>query len=569
MSKFQGTPASKRSGPISVQTTTGPARTFEGGAAFSRDVKSELFNLAVVNMVGESTFYEAAGDRDSRYVRLIHEVAVTDPAWLYLFLGWLRNKANMRSAALVGAAEALKARLDAGLNEPFEVNRSWVGDTIRVGNKDFVPQGMARADEPGEFLAYWASKWGEVKEVKPGRLTAPRLPMAVKRGLSLAANDLFGEYAYMKYGRVEDGYSLADVVELSHVAPKDDKQSALYRHAINERHDRKAEIPQELVMLQRRKEIMAIPVGERRAFLDEPTSEGKLKAAGITWEALSGWLQGPLDAAFWERLIFSRAMGYGALLKNLANFERAGISKTARKNVQDRLSDPGEVAGSRLFPYRFLSAYRAVQSDWWSECLSDALDASLSNLAHLPGSTLVLADTSQSMRGPVTERSKVQYIDVAALTAVAVAKACDHVEFYGFANHSFRHELPKGGSVLKAVRSFSERVGEAGGGTETVKALRETWRPEFSRVIVVTDMQAFADYSRMDVWHALRNVPQDITAVSSAVPEDVVMYGLGSGGYAATGFDLSRRNRYEISGFSDQVFKMMSLLERGDGGWPF
>jgi len=572
MSKFQGSRAALRSGPVSVQTTVATATTYEGGAGYTRDVRSELFNLAVVNMVGESTFYESAEDRDSRYADLIRQVAVTEPAWLYRFLGWLRNKANMRSAALVGGAEALKARLEAGLTDPFEVERSWIGDTIQVGNKDFVPQVMARADEPGEFLAYWASNWGNVREIKPGRYSAPVLPMAVKRGLQLALNDLFDEYAYQKYGRVEEGYSLADVVELTHPAPKDAKQGALYRHALNERHNRKAEIPSELVMLQRRKEIMAIPVGERRAFLDEPTSSEKLKAAGITWEQLSGWLQGPLDAAFWEKLIFSGALGYMAMLRNLANFEKAGISKTARKRVQERLSDPTEVMRSRQMPYRFLSAYRAVQSDWWGECLSDALDASLSNLPHLPGSTLVLADTSMSMRSPVSGKSRVHYADVAALFAVAMAKAGDHTELYGFADRTFEHKLPRGGSVLRAIESFVQRIGEVGGGTETVMALKKLWRPEFSRVIIVTDMQAFADYNwqrNQSVWYADRSVPRDTTAVSTAVPEDVVMYGVGGVGYATTGFDLSKPNRYEISGFSDQVFRMMSLLERGNGDWPF
>ena len=43
---------------------------------------------------------------------------------------------------------------------------------------------------------------------------------------------------------------------------------------------------------------MALPVGERRARADAgPT--GPLARAGMTWESLAGWLQGPLDAAAW------------------------------------------------------------------------------------------------------------------------------------------------------------------------------------------------------------------------------------------------------------------------------
>jgi len=42
-----------------------------------RDAESELFLLAVTNMVGEDTFYERADARDARFVELVHAVTVT------------------------------------------------------------------------------------------------------------------------------------------------------------------------------------------------------------------------------------------------------------------------------------------------------------------------------------------------------------------------------------------------------------------------------------------------------------------------------------------------------------
>src|SRR5687767_16012284 len=101
MSKFNR-PAPVRAGALSaVATTTERTATHEGGPGFARDAKSELFLLAVSNMVGEDTFYEKASDRDERYRRLIAQVAVSDGPWLARFLPWLRNTANMRSAPLV------------------------------------------------------------------------------------------------------------------------------------------------------------------------------------------------------------------------------------------------------------------------------------------------------------------------------------------------------------------------------------------------------------------------------------------------------------------------------------
>src|SRR5690348_18493823 len=89
------------------------AVTYERAPGYARDTKSELFLLAVANMVGENTFYEKAGDRDDRYEHLVHQVAVADAGWTLGFLRWLRTEANMRSASLVAAAEAVRARLEA------------------------------------------------------------------------------------------------------------------------------------------------------------------------------------------------------------------------------------------------------------------------------------------------------------------------------------------------------------------------------------------------------------------------------------------------------------------------
>ena len=45
-----------------IRTTGARTGTHEGGTAFLRDAESELFLLAVTNIVGEDTFYERAAD---------------------------------------------------------------------------------------------------------------------------------------------------------------------------------------------------------------------------------------------------------------------------------------------------------------------------------------------------------------------------------------------------------------------------------------------------------------------------------------------------------------------------
>src|SRR5690606_30421230 len=133
MSKFNTTAARPiGAGPITTERTA-TGRTHQGGDGFARDAKSELFLLAVANMVGENTFYETAGARDSRFAALVRELTVADFDWLTRFAVWLRGTANMRSASIVLAAEGAKTALEAG----------------QPGSRALVSSVLQRADEPG------------------------------------------------------------------------------------------------------------------------------------------------------------------------------------------------------------------------------------------------------------------------------------------------------------------------------------------------------------------------------------------------------------------------------------
>ena len=63
------------------------------------------------------------------------------------------------------------------------------------------------------------------------------------------------------------------------------------------------------------------------------------------------------------------SMGYMALLRNLRNFDQAGISRDTQMAVASTLADPEAVARSRQFPYRFWSAYKNVPSLTWASAL--------------------------------------------------------------------------------------------------------------------------------------------------------------------------------------------------------
>ncbi|XP_069507845.1 telomerase protein component 1 isoform X2 [Ambystoma mexicanum] len=64
--------------------------------------------------------------------------------------------------------------------------------------------------------------------------------------------------------------------------------------------------------------------------------------------------------SIWEELIDSKKLPFMAMLRNLRNLVKAGISAKHHKKVISRLSNKEAVTQSRQFPFRFLSAYKVI-----------------------------------------------------------------------------------------------------------------------------------------------------------------------------------------------------------------
>lgn len=567
MPKFSGS-GTKTRPPAGPTMTTGQALTHESGTGWEKDAKSALYTLGVTNMVSEPTFYEAADTRDNRFRDLVAQVTSEDPQWMQGFIPWLRNAANMRSAPVVAALEYAHAG----------------GPNARA----VIDSAMSRADEPAEALGYWLHCHGR------------KLPMAVKRGIADAACRLYTQNAAIKYDGSSRGVRMGDVVELTHpnphrIAANDDdviaaeierrldelgdytaehafsvrdnvmreaeegrieriaRVSTLFHHLLNRRHGTFEANPDSIESLRAHGlkrlaatyEIDSIAPDDRRAFLRDH-GPAELADSGFTWERLSGWLPGGMDAEAWEAIIPS--MGYMALLRNLRNFEKANVNEAVLRQVADKLADPDEVARSRQFPYRFLSAYLNSGTTYFAPALEKALDLSLQNVPIFPGRTLVLVDTSASMTSPVSQRSAIKACDIGALFAVAVA-AHSKVDFVIYAtSHAAIDRLPT--SVLRGTELVQRKIGSVGHGTETWPAALAHYNGQ-DRIVVFTDCQDHPS-------RAHEHLP------------DVPIYVWDLNGYATTNVNLIEPGRYCFGGFSDSAFRLISLIEAGqDAGWPW
>lgn len=529
--------------PITSERTPS-GTTFEGGPGFARDARSELFLYAVSRFSGESSFYEDAQKGDLRYTQLVATVAELHPFWLAAFLRWLRTEANMRTAAIVGAAvyaHTVRAIRKTRPDFPAPTVRSVVDSVI------------LRADEPGEMVAYWMTNYGKT------------FSGGLQRGVADAMLRVGNEYNYLKYGEA-GGYTWDRLLNLAHPGEhrrsrqkiRGEWQHQLFGHIIKRRYEPATAIPDGLQTLTRRQALMKMPVDERRAAL-EPV---RLAEAGMTWEALAGWLQGPMDRQAWEAIIPN--MGYMALIRNLRNFDQAGVSDQVAQKVAAKISNPEEVAKSRQLPMRFLSAYRNAPSDRWKWPLDQAVNLALRNIPQIKGHTLILVDTSGSMRSPMSDKSGLMRWDAAALFGCAMASRCEKVDLVSFSSSQTYYHDPRGtrtkvfplrpGESLLASVARWERDGFfLNGGTETELSLRQHFI-RHDRVVILTDEQAWGGSAE----------------VGSTIPNTPI-YTWNLAGYQRGHAPSGSYNRHTFGGLSDQGFKMIPMLESvgANGRWPW
>ena len=528
MAKFSGTKRRPvRPNLIApIRTVRDRLRTHEGGEAFARDPESELFLLAATNMVGEDTFYERASDRDARFVQLVHEVATANPAFLagrdlgagqVGLIQYVRSTLLMRSAAVVMAAEYVAAG--------------------GVGGRSVVARALQRPDEPAELLGYWLTAHGR------------NVPMPVKRGIADAARRLYTERAVLRYDGLSRQIRMADVVELTHPSPRDERQSELFKWLLDRRHhDDAVADPALLPVLAAAAELAAVPEGDRRQLLRD-RGPATLSDAGVSWERLAGWLPGGMDAEAWEAVIPS--MGVMALVRNLRNFDQAGISDQSIDAVIAKITDADQVAKARLFPYQVWAAYKHAPSDAWKRALGRTLGLTVANIPPLDG-TLVVIDTSGSMQAAVSRRSTLQRVEIAAVMAVATAHRAAAVDVVVYGQTNSRMRRRRGASVLREVEQIVRSVGSVGHATFGHTAIKRWYDPDRHRRVVL-----FTDDQQHDAGQVrLEHVP--------------LIYTFDLGGYRPSALPAGERGRYTLGGFTDATFKAMEVLEGGrNAQWPF
>jgi len=562
------TVTASRTTPL-TSTSHPRAQTATGGTGFVSDEKSELFRLGVNGLLGdEKTFHESGKSRDSRLVSLSETIAQTDPTWVAGYYKWLRGpEGNIRTASHLGAAAAIHARNHNTASVKEDELLSSLG--FRGVNRHLADSVCQRADEPTELASIYMRQYG-------------KLPKSMKRGLSDAAQRLWNPYSVMKYDTASHQMRFADLMNLGHFSLEDQQLAA---HIMNRRYGNTEEFGSLPEMVRENISLRKdVANGDHEALLNP----SRLRAAGMTWEdALS--LAGPkLDKGkLWSALIIAGMVPIFATIRNLRNFDEAGITNQASEYVHRQLTDEKVIGKSRILPFRFLTALESLDNFKWKGDLETAVQIATRNVPRLKGKTIVLVDTSGSMSAGISANSKMTRAGVAAFFGGAfAAHNADDVALYIYADGVKRVDVKKGHSVLKLAEEMHRRNGEVGHGTQTGLAMRQACyeNPDAKRLIDNTDMQSFAHGNRKnalgrygyrdydDRYGRFSRYGFSREGTAADVPDKMHLYSFDLAGYKFTNVQTGDGSRtHQLSGMAgDPMYKWMKAIESGtDADWPW
>jgi len=260
-----------------------------------------------------------------------------------------------------------------------------------------------------------------------------------------------------------------------------------------------------------------------------------------TWE--SKLSKNPSAKAF-EDLILENKMGYMAVLRNLNNFDKYGISKEAQDLVIAKLVDPEEIRKSKQLPFRFYNAYKNVSNNRvFLDAISEAMDLSVSNVPNLGGKTLIAIDTSGSMSG---------CIDKASVFGATLMKANVGADVILYDTRV--GELVKSSRIPVVDLTESIIKSAMGGGTQTslVFEYAQLNGVKYDRIIIISDSESWNEHS----------VQHSYNLYKTYAKNDPFVYAIDIEGYGSS--DIIGSKVKHLAGWSDRLLDFISAFEKGD-----
>lgn len=371
----------------------------------------------------------------------------------------------------------------------------------------------------------------DMLEITSGILSAAnggkgKIPNAVKRAFASNLSKL-SAYHLAKYKNSGKKVNMFDLINLTH--PKSTP-------AINDFMNGKGIVPE--------------------------TYETKLSAAGNVAENLSeedkALAKSENKAQAWTDLIQAGKLGYMALVKNLRNiFEQA--TEGTKRLALEQLVDEERIKGSRILPFRFLTAYNEVgaMDSRLSTAISKAFDiACKANVTNVTGDTLIVVDTSGSMAS-LNSRASVPNEYLGYALAGALGKAIDpleKVDLMIFGTTAKYIPLDRGASGLTNALNMATKYSGAVGHGTNFEAIFQAINKPYKRIVILSDMQGWVGYSAPAA---------PFRAYCERHKCSPVVYSWDLAGYGTTQLPTGNANKVvPISGWmGDKVFELIDMIE--------
>lgn len=379
----------------------------------------------------------------------------------------------------------------------------------RIFIRRYTPEIVKRVDELTEAIAYYTSKYGDIGNKLPKGMLANCL----KRGLADSFHS-FNTYQFAKYNR-PGKVKLSDVIRITHPKPRSPEENELFKQI----------------------RTNTLPTPE--------TWEAYISVHGSTPEN-------------WQHI--SSKMPYMAKLRNLRNFLK---NRVKMEPIIEHLTNPVAIKNSRQWPFRFYSAYKALENEGYTasqlmEALQKILEISVENIPKMSGKTFLVADVSGSMDAVISKRSSITRKDISCLMLAMAHKIfTDEVITSVFASNFAVASLSRLDTIMTNMQKLLQiRVG---GSTNAYLSLE--WlinqKKNVDRIIIFTDEQCW------DTTWTGQSLAEQFKIYKRQVNPNAIIYVINLAGYKTVQFPEDEPNAVLIGGWSEKVLHFIRLYEEG------
>jgi hypothetical protein len=451
---YGGSKHKKKNRQSESETST---TNFMGGISYTINPLDTLKMITASSIFGEPQYYRNGENSEAKILDGLYGI---DASFVRYSLSVMDAFKGMNTSQVMEKAidEALDYDYEAVLNWAVELREKYLmrlnPQVILVRASRHPKREEYTRENPGKFaeislkvmfrgddvlnqIQYWLAKNGSKKGI----------PAILKRSWAKRISSM-DAYSMSKYANA--GIGLIDAVRISHAKG-------------------------ELIDTLMRDGRVPMPEGEN------------------TWERLRA------SGMKWEDILHEIRIPHMALLRNLrgicAEVEDPEIIHDALELLKRG------VKGGRQFPFRYLSAMRAVENaninylDIVKHTLEECMNISCANLPEMPGKSAFLSDNSGSAWGTCTsEYGTMQIAEIGNLSSVIGAMSSDCGIVFPFGDRLESLHIDKNMGILEQSRRVSEIGNTCGASTENgiwlffKEALMNNIH--WDNIFVYSDMQA-------------------------------------------------------------------------------